>query len=308
MKHYSIQWMCKQLNIQRSAYYQWLKRPISTNEQENMELAEIIMKYHQKYGGILGYRRMRMFINRNYSKNYSIKRIRRIMNILGIHSEIRRVRRGCTVSNKADQKAENILHRDFEASAPNEKWTTDVTEFKVPHSTEKLYLSAFLDLYDRSIVSWVIRERNDYILVQDTFNQAIEQNPEAHPLFHSDRGYQYTSPAFQHKLREYGMKQSMSRVACCLDNGPTEGLWGIIKTEMYQMYDIYDRESLIHAIRNYIEFYNYQRYQERYDSKAPMEVRMEAMNMTKPKQYPIAFNPKITKYKESLKNLKTQSA
>ena len=300
--------MCKQLDIQRSAYYKWLKRPIPTNEQENMELGEIVKKYHKKYGGILGYRRMRMFINRNYKKNYNIKRIRRIMNILGIHSEIRRVRTCCTVSNKTDQKAENILHREFEASAPNEKWTTDVTEFKVPHSTEKLYLSAFLDLYDRSIVAWVISSRNDNMLVQGTFNQAVMQNPEAHPLFHSDRGYQYTSPSFQNKLKEYGMIQSMSRVACCLDNGPTEGLWGIIKTEMYQMYEINDKVSLIQAIRNYIDFYNHHRYQERFDSKTPMEVRTEAIHSKKPKQYPIVFNPRIAKYKESLNNLKTQSA
>ena len=86
----------------------------------------------------------------------------------------------------------------------------------------------------------------------------------------------------------------------CLDNGSTEGLWGIIKTEMYKMYEIYDKESLIEAIGNYINFYNYQRYQERYNSKAPMEIRMEAMNTVKPKQYPIAFNPRIAKYHELL--------
>lgn len=76
---------------------------------------------------------------------------------------------------------------------------------------------------------------------------------------------------------------------------------------MYKMYEIYDKESLIEAIGNYINFYNYQRYQERYNSKAPMEIRMEAMNIVKPKQYPIAFNPRIAKYHELLNNLKTQS-
>ena len=103
------------------------------------------------------------------------------------------------------------------------------------------------------------------------------------------------------------MTQSMSRVACCLDNGPTEGLWGIIKTEMYKMYDIHNKESLIEAIGKYIEFYNYHRYQSRFDSKTPMEVREEAINKEEPKHYPIVFNPRIAKYKESLK-IKTQSA
>lgn len=304
---YSIRWMCKQLDIRRSSYYKWLNRPISKNEKEDVKLSETIMDYHQKYGGILGYRRMRLFINRNNNKHYNIKRIHRIMSILGIHSTIRRSRTCCTVANKADQKAENVLHREFEASKPNEKWTTDVTEFKVPHSTEKIYLSAFLDLYDRSIIAWSISNRNDNALILDTFNQAINQNPDAHPLFHSDRGFQYTSPVFQNKLKAQGMTQSMSRVACCLDNGPMEGLWGIIKTEMYKMYDIHNKESLIEAIDKYIEFYNYQRYQSRFDSKTPMEVREEAINKEEPKHYPIVFNPRIAKYKESLK-IKTQSA
>ncbi|WP_224758255.1 IS3 family transposase [Thomasclavelia spiroformis] len=80
-----------------------------------------------------------------------------------------------------------------------------------------------------------------------------------------------------------------------------------MKTEMYRMYDINDKESLIEAISNYIHFYNYQRYQSSFDSKTPMEVRIDAFNNEKPKQYPIVFNPRIAKYKESLKN-KPQSA
>ena len=225
------------------------------------------------------------------------------MNILGIHSTIRRARNCCTVTNKA----ENVLHREFEASKPNEKWTTDVTEFKVPHSTEKLYLSAFLDLYDRSIVAWSISTRNDNALVLDTFDQAIEQNPDAYPLFHSDRGFQYTSAVFKKKLEEQGMKQSMSRAACCLDNGPTEGLWGIIKSEMFKMYKIQNKEDLIEGIGKYIEFYNNHRDQSRYGSKTPMEVRKEAIDKEEPEYYPIAFNASIARYKESLNN-KTQSA
>ena len=83
------------------------------------------------------------FINRDYKKNYNTKRIRRIMNILGIHSTIRRTRRCCTVSNMTDKKAENILHREFEASQPNEKWTTDVTEFKIPILMKNYILALF---------------------------------------------------------------------------------------------------------------------------------------------------------------------
>lgn len=84
--------------------------------------------------------------------------------------------------------------------------------------------------------------RNDNKLVFDTYARAIAANPEARPLFHSDRGFQYTSKAFQKKLQKQGMEQSMSRVGHCIDNGPTEGFWGILKSEMYQMYAITDEE------------------------------------------------------------------
>lgn len=298
--------MCNRLGIQRSSYYKWLNRSIPEKEKEDREIAEHIIEYHKNYGGIFGYRRMQMNINKDFKKNYGVRRIHRIMKITNIHSSIRVTRHCCTVSNKSDQKAENLLKRDFEAKAPNTKWSTDVTEFKIPGSTKKIYLSAFLDLYDRSIVSWIISDRNDNKLVFDTFNQATANNPGVHPLFHSDRGFQYTSPVFRHMLEDNKMMQSMSRVGCCLDNAPTEALWGIIKTEMYAMYEIHDKESLIRSIGEYIDFYNNRRYQARFDSKAPMEVRNEALGNNEPKQYPIPFNPTIAKYKESLNNLKTQ--
>ena len=225
------------------------------------------------------------------------------MGIIGVHSSIRRTRKCCTVSNKKDPKADNLLKRDFEASAPNEKWTTDVTEFKVPGEKQKLYLSAFMDLYDRSIVAWAVSSHNDNLLVFDTFNQAITVYPDAHPLFHSDRGFQYTSPAFRNLLLEHAMTQSMSRVACCIDNGPQEAFWGIVKTEMPVLFEYHDRESLIEAIRQYINFYNNERFQERFDSKAPMEVRAEALQTEEPKLYPIPINRRIQNYKLYLAEL-----
>ena len=105
-----------------------------------------------------------------------------------------------------------------------------MTEFKWYEGIEihKLYLSAILDLCDRRIVSYVLSEHNDNPLVYKTFDKAVKANPEAHPLFHSDRGFQYTSRAFHHKLVQAGMTQSMSRAAHCIDNGPMEGFWGIL--------------------------------------------------------------------------------
>ena len=304
-QNYSIKWMCRKLGINRAAYYKWLKRPIPDKELEDLEIAEKIKEFHKRYGGILGYRRMTIFLNRKYGTDYKPKRIRRIMGIIDIHSSIRRVRHSCTVSNQKDQKADNLLKRDFEASAPNEKWTTDVSEFKTPGGQGKLYLSAFLDLYDRSVVAWEVSERNDNNLVFNTFRKAITANPDAAPLFHSDRGFQYTSPSFRQMLASQGMTQSMSRVACCIDNGPQEAFWGIVKTEMPKLFEYHDKASLIEAIAKYIDFYNNERYQERYDCKAPMEVRTEALQSKTPILYPIPINRRIENYKQYLADLNT---
>jgi transposase InsO family protein len=104
-----------------------------------------------------------------------------------------------------------------------------------------------------------------------SFDAAVAANPEAHPLFHSDRGLQYTSRSFHIKLQAAKMKQSMSRVAHCIDNGPMEGFWGILKREMYYGRKFTSREQLIQAILDYSYFYNYQRLQRRLSVVPPME-------------------------------------
>lgn len=295
-KGWNIYWMCKQLEISRAAYYKWLHREIPEQEAENAGLAALIREYDERFHHILGYRRMTAWLNHFNHTNYSKNRVHRIMKKLNIHAVIR------TKKNKYKRTApestvENKLNRDFYATAPNQKWSTDVTEFKIPGEKKKLYLSAILDLYDRYPVSYVISSRNDNGLVFKTFDRALASNPDAKPIFHSDRGFQYTSKAFQMKLKTQEMEQSMSRVGHCIDNGPTEGFWGIIKTEMYQMYEITDESSLRFAIKDYIRFYSEERPQDRYQCKTPLEVRTEALSSKKPKEYPIPENKRIARYK-----------
>ena len=97
------------------------------------------------------------------------------------------------------------------------------------------------------------------------------KNPDAHPLFHSDRGFQYTNRIFHAKLEDAGMTQSMSRVAKCIDNGPMEGFWGILKRERYYSRRFTDRESLVTMIEEYIYYYNNKRLQRNLGVLTPME-------------------------------------
>ena len=122
----------------------------------------------------------------------------------------------------------------------------------------KIYLSAILDLYDRRIVSFVIRDRNDNPLVFETFDKAVADN-------------QYTNRTFHQKLVNAGMEQSMSRVGKCIDNGPMEGFWGILKRERYYGKRFTSKESLAAMIENYIRYYNFNRLQRNLGVLTPMQ-------------------------------------
>ena len=157
----------------------------------------------------------------------------------------------------------------------NQKWVTDVSEFKYGVGEDdkkgKLYLSVILDLCDWRPVSFVYSTRNDNRLVFDTFDKAVAANPGATPLLHSDRGYQYTSKAFRRRILAAGMTQSMSRVARCIDNGPMEGFWGLMKREMYYGKKYKTKEELMLAIEKYIDYYTNKRVQRNLGVLTPLE-------------------------------------
>lgn len=273
-KGYPLIVLCDIAHVAKSAYYKWLRHPKSNHELENEAIAEKIEEIH-KTNPEYGYRQMRDHLDRDHGIHVSDKRVLHIMRTLGIQSTVKFKSQGCTkLASSPEFVAENILNRNFYAGLPNEKWLTDVTEFKyvLSNETRKLYLSAILDLCDRRIVSFVIRDHNDNMIVFDTFDAAVAANQEAHPLFHSDRGFQYTNRVFHQKLVAAGMIQSMSRVGHCIDNGPMEGFWGIIKREIYYGKKFTSREELLQAITDYINYYNNRRYQRRLFTLAPMEV------------------------------------
>lgn len=220
---------------------------------------------------------MRMVINRFNNKNYSLNYIHRLMKLSNNQARIRR-KKVNRKNYKPEQIGQNTLNREFKANYPNEKWCSDVTEFKIPNSTRKLYLCAIKDLYDRSIIAYKISNRNDNRLVFKTFDLAKERSPEATPVFHSDRGFQYTSMVFKTKLDEANMTQSMSRVGRCIDNSPIESFWGTLKAEMYYGVKIEDEQDLRNRIENYIDYYNNHRLQAKLKSLAPNEVRYQTLN------------------------------
>lgn len=219
---------------------------------------------------------MTIKLNREHGLNVNHKRIYRLMRILNLRSVCRKKKRNY-IKSTPEITAENILNRDFQADRFGEKWLTDVTEMKYGLGG-KAYLSAILDLGDKSIVSFVLNHSNNNELVLKTFDIAHEVHPNVKPIFHSDRGFQYTSKIFKKKLDGAGMIQSMSRVSRCIDNGPMEAFWGMMKSEMYYIRQFNTYSELETAIAEYINYYNNHRYQKRLKCMAPMEYRQYLLN------------------------------
>jgi len=276
-ENYSVQFLCKVFHLNRSSYYKWLHSKEGIRRQENEHILSQMRRIYTEHNQTYGYRRLADEYNSEHGTHYSYRRFYRLAHENRLFSVIRRKRPQWKVSTP-EITAENILNREFRAnSSANSVWLTDVTEMKYfsshKNDTEKLYLSAIFDLKARDVIAYTVSERNDNALVLTNFEQARNKYPDAKPLFHSDRGYQYTSKAFRRKLDEAGMTQSMSRVGRCIDNGPMEGFWGILKSEMYYLRKFQSKEQLIQAIDDFIDYYNTRRRQHNLDCLPPAEYR-----------------------------------
>ena len=223
---------------------------------------------------ILGYRQMMTQINRKLKTSYNKKRFYRLMKSLGIRSIIRK-KRPNYLKTTEHHTAENILNRNFKATKLNQKWSTDVTELRYGNG-RKAYLSAIIDMYDNSIVSYVVGHSNNNNLVMETIHRAMKKNPKARPIIQSDRGYQYTSHEYKRLSEKYHFTKSMSRVGRCLDNQPIERFWGTYKAESFYIKKLNDYESVFDDVSRYIRYYNNSRYVESLNRYSPNEYRKMA--------------------------------
>lgn len=272
---YPVSRLCRLGHITRAAYYKCKNRPDTENDVLNKRIAERAEQIHKDHPD-MGYRRIRDTLEHDYDINVNDKRVLRICRKKKIRSIIKHRYNSCTKpASDPAYIAENVLNREFHSDKVNEKWVTDVSEFKYGTGEDErkgtIYLSVILDLCDRRPVSYVQSDYNDNPLVFTTFDKAIENNPGATPIFHSDRGYQYTSKEFRQRIMNAGMTQSMSRVAHCIDNGPMEGFWGIMKREMYYGRKFRTKEELLLAIEEYIVYYTTKRVQRNLKVMTPAE-------------------------------------
>ena len=173
--------------------------------------------------------------------------------------------------------APNILDRNFTAEAPNEKWVTDITEFKL--FGEKLYLSPVLDLFNGEIITYTFGSRPTYSLVSEMLEKAFERlSEEDKLLFHSDQGWHYQMKQYRHALKERGITQSMSRKGNCYDNAVMENFFGIMKSEFLYFKEFENIEHFKLELAKYIEYYNNKRIKTKLKGMSPIQFRTHAQS------------------------------
>lgn len=175
---------------------------------------------------------------------------------------------------KIGKIADNIINRNFTASGPDQKWTTDVSQFNLPFG--KCYLSPILDMYTNEIIAYDLSLHPNYEQITNMLNKAFEAHPNMNGLiFHSDQGWQYQMKRYAASLKDRGIIQSMSRKGNCYDNSVMETFFGRMKNEMFYGYQREYRtfEQFSEAVREYIHYYNYERIQKKTKWMSPLSFR-----------------------------------
>ena len=186
-----------------------------------------------------------------------------------------RIRKYRSYKGEIGKIAPNLINRDFHASAPNQKWTTDITEFSLFGT--KLYLSPILDMYNGEIISYSISERPHLGQVMDMLDKAFARIPDGTNLvFHSDQGWQYQHRMYQQRLKEKGIHQSMSRKGNCLDNAVMENFFGLLKSELLYLRDFKDVAEFRNELEKYIFYYNNYRIKGKLKGLSPVQFRVQS--------------------------------
>jgi transposase InsO family protein len=235
---------------------------------------EITHIYHENKGRY-GYRRITDELHdRGYIINH--KTIQRLMKLLGLVCRVR-MKKYRSYKGEVGKIAQNLLERNFEASKPNEKWVTDVTEFSL--FGQKLYLSPILDLCSRDIVSYTISDHPVLPMVTTMLDKAFAKIPkDTNLILHSDQGWQYQHKQFQGMLKANGIRQSMSRKGNCLDNAVVENFFGLLKCELLYLQEF---ESMAHfkaELIEYLDYYNNRRIKVKLKGLPPAIHRQQALS------------------------------
>ena len=248
---------CRVLRVSTSGYFEWRGRPPSARTVADAELSTQIVEIHAMSRGTYGAPRVFKELRLGRDVRCGRKRVARLMRLEGLQGVYRRRRKHARPTPAVH---DDLVRRRFVADAPDRLWLTDITEH--PTREGKVYCAAVLDVYSRRIVGWSIADHLRAELVVDALEMARwrRRPPAGQTVVHSDRGSQYTSWAFGHRLRAAGLLGSMGRVGTAADNAMMESFFGTLQLELLDRRRWDTRRQLASAVFEWIEaFYNRQR-------------------------------------------------
>lgn len=272
-KEHTIARMAKVLEVSESGYYKWLKKkepPLTKKEREDIQLTEEIFAIYRASRGSFGYRKVTAILNRKYKKPFNHKRVARIMQECALFSKVSKKYICTTDSNHDEEIADNLIERNFLASAPGEKMLSDTTVIDTDQG--KLYVAGIIDLYGDMPVGMAMSLTNDGFLVMEAFNDMISRGC-GRPgcIIHSDRGATYCSKDYRRLIKHNEFACSMSKKGDCWDNAPMESFWGKMKSEWLasKYRTIYEAKRDVYE---YVwHFYPRERPHETFQYMTPME-------------------------------------
>jgi putative transposase len=234
-----------------------------------------IRQIFDRFAGRYGHRKIRDEL-RNDGWVVSKKTVLKLMNQLGLRCQIRRRKRYNSFKGEVGKTAPNLLKRDFTAAGPNQKWVTDVTEFRV--GDRRVYLSTVMDLFGREIIGHSAGISPNLELTNSSLQRALTRlRPGDAPIVHSDQGFQYQHASWQLLVSGAGAKQSMSRKGNCLDNAVMESFFGHLKDELYCNTSFLTVDALTTAIDAYIDWFNTERAHSTLKGLSPVQYRAQAL-------------------------------
>ena len=266
--------MCRVLGVSASGYHAWYARTasktMSQRQHDDIELGRSIERVFDKTNGTYGSPRVRMALSKEGCQ-VSRKRVARLMRQRGLRARQPRRRVRTTQSDHALPIVQNLLKRDFQASAPNQKWTSDITY--IATSDGWLYLATVIDLFSRRIIGWSMSAHIDEVLVHTAITMALAKRPDrGSVVLHSDRGSQYAAGGIAQLCATHGIQQSMSRRGNCWDNAPSESFFATLKRECVNERTFASRAAARTAIFEYIEiYYNRERLHSTLGYQTPVE-------------------------------------
>lgn len=270
---FNITAMCKVLSVSRAGYYAWCARPESKRSREDRRILELIKAIFSDSRNTYGYRRIHATLLEQ-GEQWSLHKVLRLMRENNLRPKTRKNFKVTTDSKHNKPVHDNLLDRQFDAAAPNQRWVSDLTYIYTQEGW--LYLAVIIDLYSRKVIGWAMSDRMKEKLVIDALQMALfRRKVRSNLLLHSDRGSQYASDNMQQLLRSNRISCSMSRKGNCWDNAVAESFFHLLKTECVYHETYLTREEAKRSIFDYIEvFYNRKRKHSYLGYKSPEQYEL----------------------------------